>query len=189
MVLGNAKFILLTSVAVSLMLMMLSLPAIAAESVSVGSLDLSKVRQEWGEPQADKSVDGNPLTIGGKTYEKGLGTHAASAIWIDLKGDAERFTAYVGVDDEDNANGGTVEFRIVGDKRELWKSKVISSGMPAEKVEVDLKGVKTLQLLVSDGGDGIDHDHADWADAKIEYSGEPPVTIAVPPESTATTTP
>jgi alpha-galactosidase len=30
----------------------------------------------WGETQANKSIDGNPLTIAGKVYERGLGTHA-----------------------------------------------------------------------------------------------------------------
>jgi alpha-galactosidase len=62
----------------------------AAETISIGSLDLSKVRQDWGQAQMDKSVDGHTLTIGGKKFEHGMGTHATSTLYIDLKGNAER---------------------------------------------------------------------------------------------------
>ena len=65
-------------------------------------------------------------------------------------------------------------FRVLGDGRELWKSKVMKAGQGPEKVDVNLKGIKTLLLLVGDAGDGISFDHADWADAKIEFTGEPP---------------
>lgn len=33
--------------------------------------------------------------------------------------------------------------------------------------DVDLTGAKTLGLLVTDGGDGGDSDHADWCDALL----------------------
>ena len=35
---------------------------------------------------------------------------------------------------------------------------------------MNLAGVQTLVLRVTDGGDGESNDHADWADAKIEMN-------------------
>jgi alpha-galactosidase len=161
----------------------------AAETVSLGALDVSKVQQGWGKPQANKSVEGHPLAIGGKKFEQGLGTHAVSTLYIDLKGGALRFTGFAGVDDEVKKSVGSVEFRVLGDGRELWKSKVLRAGKASEKFDINLKGVRTLLLLVGDAGDGISYDHADWADAKIEYTGETPETVFAPPEEAVILTP
>jgi alpha-D-xyloside xylohydrolase len=56
---------------------------------------------------------------------------------------------------------------VIGDGKTLWKSGVMKGGEPAQHAEVDLAGVKQLELKVTDGGDGVDSDHADWADARI----------------------
>src|SRR5882757_3285595 len=74
--------------------------AMAEETVWLSTLNLAGIEQSWGEPHADKSVEKNPLRIGGKTFEHGVGTHAESTWAIDLKKSATRFQASVGVDDE-----------------------------------------------------------------------------------------
>ena len=38
---------------------------------------------------------------------------------------------------------------------------------PAKLVDLDISGVKTLELVVGHGGDDIMSDHANWADAKL----------------------
>ncbi len=57
-----------------------------AEQYWLSDLDISKTQQDWGSPGKDKSVDGNPLSIGGTTFERGLGTHALSRLYITLNG-------------------------------------------------------------------------------------------------------
>ncbi|MEY4484275.1 MAG: hypothetical protein RL693_1727, partial [Verrucomicrobiota bacterium] len=52
-----------------------------------------------GNVNLGKASGGGPLTVDGKTYEKGIGTHAASTIAYDLPAGAERFTARVAIDD------------------------------------------------------------------------------------------
>jgi alpha-galactosidase len=47
----------------------------------------------------------------------------------------------------------------------------------AKSVDLDVSGIKFLTLEVSPGNDGSVNDHADWADAKIEYSGEKPEVL------------
>src|SRR5580692_6971554 len=89
----------------------LSLSSAQQNAVWVEDLDLSNVSQGWGDPHPKKSVEGSPITIGKKLYEHGLGTHAESELLIDLKGNASKFTAEVGLDDETQGRG-TVQFFV-----------------------------------------------------------------------------
>jgi hypothetical protein len=38
---------------------------------------------------------------------------------------------------------------------------------PAKMVDLDVTGITTLELVVGHGYDGVNSDHADWADAKL----------------------
>ena len=49
--------------------------AFGDKTVSLSSLDLSGPRQNWGSPQVNKSVEGHPLSVSGKKFQTGLGTH------------------------------------------------------------------------------------------------------------------
>jgi len=162
--------------------------AVGAETVWLHTLDLSKMRQGWGRPQVNRSIREKPLAIGGQTFAQGVGTHARSALWLELAGGTERFLASVGVDDA--AGGpGSVVFKIYGDGRKLWDSGLMKPGQPPRPVDVDLRGVQTLLLLVADGGDGINYDHADWAEARFIVSGTPPKPIDGPAEERVILTP
>ena len=146
---------------------------IRAEELSIATLDLGGITQGWGDPHVDRSVDEKAITIAGKTYDHGLGTHAPSRFTIDAKGSAKRFTASVGVDDETGGKGSVV-FQVFGDGKALWSSGLMKSGAPAKAVDVDISGMKKLLLVVGDGGDGESFDHADWANAVITYEGAKP---------------
>jgi alpha-galactosidase len=129
-------------------------------------LDLKQMTTGWSTAKADQGIAGKPLSIGGKKFTRGVGTHAASRFRVALQGRARRFLAQVGVDD--GAEGqGSVEFIVVGDGRVLWQSGILTGGQPAVPVDVDLTGVKVLDLRATEGGDGASHDHADWAEARI----------------------
>ncbi|MCX7006348.1 MAG: NPCBM/NEW2 domain-containing protein, partial [Kiritimatiellaeota bacterium] len=145
-----------------------------ANEVWVADLGLGNMSQGYGSPQKNKSVDKHPLKLGGQTFEHGVGTHAESIFELNLLGEADRFTAIVGVDDEVKGRVGTVEFKVTADGKEVFVSGLKKAGMEPSKIDVDLKGVKSLLLEVTDAGDGIEYDHADWADAKITYHGAKP---------------
>jgi len=162
----------------------------AGEVVRLDQMDLNAAEQEYSEPHGNKSTDWKPLSIGSKHYEHGFGTHANSTLLIDLHGHATRLTANVGVDGEVPAGMGSVDFTVIGDGRTLWDSGVMRGKQTAKVVDIDLTGIHRLTLEVGDAGDGIDHDHADWAEAAIEYSGEKPQTITgAPPEQAVILTP
>ena len=76
----------MTFVPVPILIMGFVVACSAAEKVPLSSLDLSKMTAQWGQPIADRSVQNRPLSIGGRKFEQGVGTHAQSVMWIDLKG-------------------------------------------------------------------------------------------------------
>ncbi|MCR4396381.1 MAG: NPCBM/NEW2 domain-containing protein, partial [Candidatus Saccharicenans sp.] len=158
-----------------------------ASVVYLDELGAQQVTAGWGESRVNKSIDGNPLTIAGQLYERGLGTHAESQYRIKLDGRALNFQALVGIDDEvkmtqRGAERASVEFIVSGrdqqnNRKVLWKSGLMKAGEPAREVNVSLKGLSSLDLIVTDAGDGIGYDHADWCQARIEYAGSKPEPV------------
>ena len=122
----------------------------------------------YGTVQKDTSISGNPLTLAGTTYAKGIGTHAASTIVYNLAGAYTTFVSTVGVDDEENGKGtGSVDFQVIGDGKVLFDSGVLTNGQVAN-IAVSVAGVKQLTLVATNGVAGsIDYDHADWANAQV----------------------
>ncbi|MGI5460831.1 NPCBM/NEW2 domain-containing protein [Streptomyces sp. CA-249302] len=126
----------------------------------------------WGPVERDSSNgeqaagDGQPITIRGTAYTKGLGVHAAADVAFYLGGNCTRLTATVGIDDE-VAPYGSVTFALVADGRTLTTTPVLTGDSTAVPLDVDVSGVQDLHLVVQDGGDGNAHDHADWADARL----------------------
>ena len=159
------------------------------ETVWLSSLDLSRMSSGWGKALADQAVTKKPLSIGGRKFERGAGTHAPSTAMAALNGGSARFLASCGVDDGAGAGKGSVVFRILADGKTVYKSPLLRAGMPPEKIDLDVRGVKMLVLKVLDGGDGIDFDHADWAEARFEVTGEAPKLVFGPREEPVILTP
>jgi hypothetical protein len=142
------------------------LPIAKGKDVWADQLEPVSATQEWGHLRKRKSAEENPIRIAGKTYEHGLGTHANSEIIYPLKGAYKTFEAEVGVDDE-KGGAGTVVFQVFVDDEKVFDSGTMRGKMPAKKVSVSLEGADELRLVVTDAGDGINCDHADWADARL----------------------
>lgn len=142
------------------------LTARAQSRVGLDELDLAAMSCGWERPQARQAVGGNPLKIARKKFERGVGTHAPSWFAIDTGGEALRFEAQVGLDDEELVRGkGSAVFRIYADGRVAADSGVMHARQPARTLTADLAGARVVVLEVSDAGDGSAHDHADWCDA------------------------
>ena len=107
----------------------------------------------------NKSIDGRTLTIAGKSFERGFGSHSESLLTILLDGKATRFTARVGIDDEVKGQRPAAEFVINGDGKKLWASGIMHLGDTARLCSVRLEGIKKLELVVTDGGNGNYYDH------------------------------
>lgn len=141
----------------------------------LSDLDWFSATNGYGPVERDMSNgeraagDGNTITIGGETYEKGLGTNAPSEITYYLGGNCSRFTSDVGVDDE-VGDRGSVTFQVFADGQKAYDSGVLTGSDPAKTVDVSIAGAKELKLVVTENG-SPNYDHADWADARVACSG------------------
>ncbi|MBI2299993.1 MAG: NPCBM/NEW2 domain-containing protein [Armatimonadetes bacterium] len=142
------------------------LPREKAKDAWLDELNPLSAAQEWGQLRRRTSAEGNPIRIAGKEYARGLGTHAHSEVIYQLHNAYSRFEAEVGVDDE-KGGLGTVDFQVLADGEKVYDSGVLKGNDPAKHVSVPLEGVDELTLIVTDGGDGINCDHADWAEARL----------------------
>ncbi|MEV6172607.1 glycoside hydrolase family 2 TIM barrel-domain containing protein [Streptomyces sp. NPDC051954] len=140
--------------------------------VSVSDLDFITADNGWGPVEKDRSNgesapgDGKPLTIGGTSYDKGLGVHADSVVTLYLGGACSAFTAEVGLDDE-VGDGGSTAFEVLADGKKVYGSEVLTGEDAAVSVRAPVDGAERLTLRVTDGGDGNAHDHADWGAATL----------------------
>ena len=53
-------------------------PLASADTLSLSSLDLRHIEQEYGQPGVNVSVEKHPLRIGGQSFAGGVGTHGRS---------------------------------------------------------------------------------------------------------------
>ena len=147
-------------------------------------LDTLQVRgaiQMWKAPRVNANNKSGGLSIDGHGFEHGVGTHAPSRIYIRLDGRAERFIGLVGVDDRGEDKAGVV-FNVIGDGKRLWTSRVMYRGDKARRMSVDVGGVDYLTLQVTDAGDGIAGDLADWVDAGFRNVSGPIAVVERLPE-------
>lgn len=145
----------------------------------------------WGPVELDKSNgesaagDGRTLTLAGVTYNKGLGVHSDSEIRYNIAG-CSAFTAKVGIDDEVGSFGSVV-FQVWGDSVKLFDSGIMTGTSQTQTATVNLAGRSELRLVVTNGGDNPDYDHADWADAQLTCGPDavaPTVLSAAPSNNT-----
>lgn len=144
----------------------------------------------WGSVSVNKNLNGGSLSIDGTTYDDGFAVHANSILLFDLPAEATRFTAYAGIDNTgtDQGSRSSVEFMVFDEDATLreettdqWAGGNVTikvdplkqsacsgylskaSGRQQATVEADITGAEKLYLVVTNGGDGLSYDHADWA--------------------------
>jgi hypothetical protein len=132
------------------------------EPVSVREETLLTIAQPW---QRNRSVSGKTLTLGGRTYSRGIGVHSRSELVYEVPEGFDSFVAVVGIDAAAGGRGDC-EVQLLGDGRSLWSQRVKGSEEP-HNVQVPLGGAKRLTLLVEPGADFDLGDHLNWADARF----------------------
>jgi hypothetical protein len=113
----------------------------------------------------DRPRDGGSLRLGNKEYARGLWIHSRTFLKYRLSGDYRRFQAVMGID-QAVAPLGNVHVVISGDGKTLLESDVRGSD-PPQNLDLDVAGVRDLEILVDFGGDLDIADHLDLADAKV----------------------
>ncbi|MFA6450208.1 MAG: NPCBM/NEW2 domain-containing protein [bacterium] len=130
-----------------------------ANTVWVDTLGISAS----GKPRV--SVTGLPMYMKGRMFRRGFSAQAESMFGINLRGDAVKFSAMVGLND--TAQKGSVKFEIWLDGKIAAGTGVIKSGDEPQLLTADLTGAKSMILITGDAGDGSNNDDADWGGALI----------------------
>ncbi|MBQ6008895.1 MAG: NPCBM/NEW2 domain-containing protein [Kiritimatiellae bacterium] len=144
--------------------------AAPAGATYLDAMDLSDATCGAGRtPRPRHTVEGGPISLAGKVFERGLGVHAPFEYKFFANGAATRFTANVGVDDDmKDRPRASVRFLVLADDRVAADSGVLRAGARVA-LDADLAGAKWVTLKVTDAGDGYACDHADWADAAFAF--------------------
>jgi hypothetical protein len=137
-----------------------------AQAFNIGWFEVVSSFQQYRKLRTDRSVNGRPLSVGGRVFASGLGTHANSRIHLHLESGYHRFVGRCGVDDEVGKRGSVV-FRIMHRGRILFASPLVRGGSPAVPFDVDVTGFQNLTLLVADANGRNDSDHADWLELRL----------------------
>lgn len=150
------------------------------EYIRLSSLEIEKTKCGWENhtPKKDKSIDGNNITIGGKVYESGVGTHGPSQIIIKLNGSVTDFYTVLGVDDEVK-EAGNFDYHVYvkaegGATEDVAKGTINRFSNQSVDIHADnLSGWKYLYLETSNGNDGSNTcDHVDWANAYLVFQDQ-----------------
>lgn len=150
------------------------------EYIRLSSLEIEKTKCGWENhtPKKDKSIDGNKITVGGKVYESGVGTHGPSQIIIKLNGSVTDFYTVLGVDDEVK-EAGNFDYHVYvkaegGATEDVAKGTINRFSNQSVDIHADnLSGWKYLYFETSNGNDGTNTcDHVDWANAYLVFQDQ-----------------
>lgn len=134
-----------------------------------------------GNWRRNRNVRGEPLSVGGRPAEMGVGTHSHSEVAFDLPTEAVSFSCWVGIDDSVGP-GGCVRCKIFRDEiagAPAWASGIIRGGDKPVRVEItDLAKAQRLVLVTEfahddrpTGTDPLDiRDAVSWLDTSVRVN-------------------
>ena len=144
------------------------MPLLLKKPVQVSSLTPTAYKQDYGDRQINMPTDAfegfnkwGSLSVQYSFYRYGIGVHANSYQEFDIGKLFKTLSFDYGID---TAGGpkGSVTFEVWGDDKKLFASQKISRYEYPRHADVNVTGVRILKLVVTDAGDGITDDHADW---------------------------
>ncbi len=100
------------------------------KTVFLSSLTPVSSVQGFGTLGHDKSVDGNPLKIGERSFAHGLGSHSKGEIVYDLSGKYTRLEAEVGIDAETKTKGSATFTVFTDDGTKRTESGLVTRLAP-----------------------------------------------------------
>jgi hypothetical protein len=116
----------------------------------------------------DRSLDNQPLKVGGEVHPVGLALHAHTELEYDLKGEYREFRARAGIDDAVSGIDFPVVLRIEGDGKVLYRRTFTRKGEKSPvPIALNIKDVQRLRIVVA-SLDGYDFGrHLDLVEAKV----------------------
>lgn len=148
-----------------------NMPYIAKKPIALSTLKPIQQTQQYAKPVFDMTVNShfgwkkwNRLSVNYFYYDKGIGSHANSAITYSVKGKFQTLKTDYGIDTEGGPEA-EVLFIVEGDGKELFRSKPMGRFDMPKTAMLDIAGVDMLVLKIkTEKGKSINGAHADWLD-------------------------
>lgn len=142
------------------------IPLGSGPQVSLTTLPASEVEFGFAEPRLNRAWNGPPISLGGVQYERGIGMHAPTRMEFEVPEGAVQLQAIVGLADTiGDCPKAAVTFEVRNERDELlYGSGLVDPATPPKPIRVDLRGARTIALVLTDAGNGIDCDHGNWAE-------------------------
>jgi hypothetical protein len=140
--------------------------------VYLSDLTWTSADNGWGDVEKDASNgerragDGTAITLNAKKYKKGLGVAVNSEVVYDLDAKYAQFFSDIGIDDEVRSKG-SMTFQVWADGRKIFQSGVKRGDDATDSIKLDVSGVRKLKLVTTQGDNGDNSDHGDWAAARL----------------------
>jgi alpha-galactosidase len=127
--------------------------------------DLWYIWKSGNAPISDKNFKNAPISVGGKTYEKGLGCKSNSRMMYKVNRRGRRFKAIVALDDSYKGEE-TARFRVFNEdffgNRVLYNSQNMKAGDAPKEIDIDISEVDCL-MLTFEGKNVL----GNWANARV----------------------
>lgn len=132
-------------------------------------------RRNWPyypPPLAEGTVPGTSIEIEGRPSPNGIFMHPPArwgeeaSLTVLLDGEYRRFHARVGLADGTPGSESPCTFRVIGDGKELWRSRPVRTPADAQNCVIDVTGVQHLELAVSCSGPS-NGAHAVWIEPRV----------------------
>ncbi len=141
---------------------------------AVGLQDATDVQTGWGTPGDNQTINGNPLSIGSKNFERGFTLHAPGEATFALDGKAKWFSFYTGIAGDMADNDGSVILSVEVDGKEAYKSPLLQKKEEPVFVVVPVDNAKKVRLVIGDGGNGNGGDHLVFGTPRLSAEAEKP---------------
>lgn len=148
----------------------------AAEMVSDVYLTLDRavrVRVGWGVPRSNASLSGKELSIGTKSFERGMTLHAPAELAYRLEKKYRWLSFSTGVNSE-MTEKGSVTVQVWLDGKRVFETPVMRVKEEPVYVHLPIAGADEMKLIVTDVGDGIAADHLSIANLRVSAAQQEP---------------
>ncbi|RCS42214.1 hypothetical protein DTL42_20520 [Bremerella cremea] len=149
-----------------------ALQDVTENAVFLSDIQAEKEEVEFGRPTRNaiyhsrrRQGSGFFLMPGGQIHGKGLYAHAKSNYTFALDGTWKKLTAVAGLQ-PGAPEQGSVVFIVQGDGKELYRSERLQ-GSNVAQIELDISGVKQLELITQAAGQGSRGCWSVWGSPQI----------------------
>ncbi len=116
--------------------------------------------------QNDRNVLGEPITVAGETFERGVGVHSRTNLTYDLKGAYATFVTHFGIDDDSGPYADVSVLILVDGKPHFEKTHVVRGTLHGP-IRLDVAHANRIELIVDFGQNGDIQDRFNWVEAAL----------------------